>query len=171
MTDPAVWPDNPFWTFSLRLYARPGVAAACLGLQDRHGLDVNVLLYCVWLGAERGVRVSEADAAQIAARAASWHDAIVRPLRALRVAMKTRQHGAPLTLSDALRNDIKRAELDAERIEQQILFTQNWSDARSATQSAPIARDNIDAYFKSLGIQPYSEDEEEVGIILAALET
>ena len=171
MTDPAVWPDNPFWTFSVGLYARPGVAAACLGLQDRHGLDVNVLLYCVWLGAERGVQVTEADAAQIAARAASWHDAIVRPLRALRVAMKTRQHGAPLTLSDVLRNDIKRAELDAERIEQQILFTQNWSDAPSATRSTPIARDNIGAYFKSLGIRPYSEDEEEVGIILAALET
>jgi uncharacterized protein (TIGR02444 family) len=34
-----------FWRFSLALYARPGVAAALLGLQDRAGRDVNLVLY------------------------------------------------------------------------------------------------------------------------------
>ncbi|MCD6073885.1 MAG: hypothetical protein K0Q70_768 [Rhodospirillales bacterium] len=171
MTDAAISPANPFWNFSLRLYARPRVAPACLALQERRGIDVNVLLYCIWLGADRGVGVSEADAAKIAACVASWHDAVVRPLRAVRVDMKTARHGAPAALCDALRNDIKRAELDAERIEQQILFTQSWSDAPGATRSTPIARDNIYAYLKSLGIRPDSQDEGEVGIILAGLET
>ena len=33
-----------FWDFSVGTYRRPGVADACLSLQDRYGLDVNVLL-------------------------------------------------------------------------------------------------------------------------------
>ncbi|MCG8546534.1 MAG: TIGR02444 family protein, partial [Alphaproteobacteria bacterium] len=42
MSDP---PGNAFWNFSLRAYARPGVADACIRLQDRYGVDVNVLFY------------------------------------------------------------------------------------------------------------------------------
>jgi len=171
MSTEANWPDNPFWTFSLRLYARPGVAPACLALQDRHDLDVNVLLYCLWLGAERGVHVSESDTARITACVTPWFDAVVRPLRALRVDLKSDPHGAPPPLAASLRNDIKRAELDAERVEQQILFMQNWSDAPGATRSLPIARDNADAYLIGLGIQPDSWSEEKIGTILAGLET
>ena len=38
--------DNPFWNYSLALYARAEVAKTCLALQDRLGLDVNLLLFC-----------------------------------------------------------------------------------------------------------------------------
>jgi uncharacterized protein (TIGR02444 family) len=38
-------PDDPFWRFSLDLYGRPGVAPACLALQDEAGADVNLVLY------------------------------------------------------------------------------------------------------------------------------
>ena len=44
-------PDPPshrageaFWRFSLALYARPDVAEALIGLQDRAGLDVDLIL-------------------------------------------------------------------------------------------------------------------------------
>lgn len=164
------WPENPFWTFSLQLYARIGVAPACLALQERHGVDVNVLLYCVWLGVERGLAIDDADAARITHSVAGWNDDVVVRLRSLRTGLRVDARGAPRQLSDALRNDIKRAELDAERIEQQILFTQSWSDAPGATRSTPIARENVYAYLKSLGIQPNSDDDEEVGTILVGLE-
>ena len=175
MTDAAAkfnnsWPANPFWDFSLRLYARIGVAPACLALQERHGIDVNVLLYCVWLGVERGVAINDADAARIAQSVAGWNDDVIVRLRSLRIALRNDVRGAPRQLSDALRNDIKRCELDGERIEQQILYTQSWSDAPGATRSTPIARENVYAYLKSLGIQPNSDDDEEVGSILVGLE-
>jgi len=169
MTDAAS--DNPFWTFSLRLYSRDEVAAACLALQTRHGLDVNVLLYCIWLGAERGVLLSETDAARIVENVNRWHDGVVRPLRAMRVRLKDDPHGAPKAMADMLRNEIKRAELDAERIEQQLLFTQIWSDAPRATRSTFSARENVLAYLKSLQIRPDTDDESKVGNILAGLET
>ena len=54
------------WDFSVELYARPGVAAACLALQDRAGADVCLLLAALWLErrgvALEAVRVTEAAA-------------------------------------------------------------------------------------------------------------
>ena len=41
---------NPFWRWSLRVYRAPGVQEACLALQDRCGADVNLLLFCGWVG-------------------------------------------------------------------------------------------------------------------------
>ena len=43
-------PAESFWSFSLTVYGRPGVEAACLELQDRFGADVNLALYCLWIG-------------------------------------------------------------------------------------------------------------------------
>ena len=43
-----------FWDFSVRTYGVPGVSQACLALQDERGVDVNMLLYCIWIGATRG---------------------------------------------------------------------------------------------------------------------
>lgn len=40
------------WNFALHLYARPGVEAACLALQDE-GADVCLLLCGAWLEAGR----------------------------------------------------------------------------------------------------------------------
>ncbi len=34
---------HPFWNFSLEVYGGEGVARACLELQDRRGVDVNLL--------------------------------------------------------------------------------------------------------------------------------
>ncbi|MFB3151067.1 MAG: TIGR02444 family protein, partial [Alphaproteobacteria bacterium] len=44
------FPDNPCWDFALVVYRRDGVAEACLALQESQGVDVNVLLFCCWLG-------------------------------------------------------------------------------------------------------------------------
>ena len=37
-----------FWEFALARYARPGVAQCCVALQDEHGANVMLLLYCAW---------------------------------------------------------------------------------------------------------------------------
>lgn len=46
-----------FWHFSEQHYARPGVAAACLQLQDDYNANVNLLLLLVMLE-ERGLSVN-----------------------------------------------------------------------------------------------------------------
>ncbi len=113
--------DNPFWQFSLAIYAEPGVGDECLALQDALDLDVNALLFCAWLGAAHKIILSDDDMAAIDARTATWRDIVVRPLRTIRQAMKP----MPAMADDAvkeLRSDIARIELRAEQIEQAMLF-------------------------------------------------
>jgi len=48
LDDPTLFDLHPLWTFCVQHYGRPGVATACLRLQDEHGLDVNMVLACLW---------------------------------------------------------------------------------------------------------------------------
>ncbi len=111
--------DHPFWDFSLAVYGRPGVAEACLALQDRHGLDVNLLLFCCWAGA-KGRALDAGDMARLIAAAGPWNAEVVRPLRTARRWLKT-QRSAPRDQAEILRARIKADELEAERLEQSIL--------------------------------------------------
>lgn len=109
-----------FWRFSLAIYARPGVAPACLVLQDQHGCDVNLALYCCWLGASGrgrldGERLRAADQA-----VAGWRQAVVENFRAARRAIKA----AAVPDSDGIYAKAKAIELEAERLLQRLLVEQ-----------------------------------------------
>lgn len=111
---------NPFWDFSLAVYDRTGVAAACLALQDRHNVDVNVLLFCAWAGS-RGHTLGPEDIVKLRTAAQPWQAAVVAPLRAVRRQLKT-MDVVPEPAIDRLRTRVKDAELDAESVEQRLLF-------------------------------------------------
>ena len=102
---------DAFWDYSCALYARPGAAEACLRLQDRDGLNVNLLLFCLWAGAAFG-RASPANMARAKAMAARWDD-VLKPLREARRAAKP--------LSGAPYERLKAVELEAERAHQREL--------------------------------------------------
>ena len=125
MSDDAEWPGEPFWDYSLELYRRPGVEEACLELQRRHGLDVNLLLLCCWLGA-RGIALDRAALARAELAVRAWQVEVVRPLRAVRRRVKAKlgdpdsmsvHEGWP-DLAQALRRRVLGLEIDAERLEQ-----------------------------------------------------
>ena len=75
--------EHALWDFSQDLYGRPGVAEACLSLQDRRGLDVNILLFCCWAGMRGQALTVEALAACLDT-VRPWQDQVVKPLRAVR---------------------------------------------------------------------------------------
>lgn len=100
-----------FWRFSLAFYARPGIAPALVTLQDRDGLDVNVVLHALWLGLARGHAMSAADLAVAESGAAPVRDAVVIELRGLR--RRLRAH--PDADVQALRRRIQALEIAAER--------------------------------------------------------
>ena len=105
------------WDWSLAVYAHPGVPAACLEAQDRHGAYVNLLLWAAWLGAVHGHLLTPGEAAGAEAATSAWRQDVVRPLRALRRRLKFGPSPAPDPATAALREKIKAAELEAERIE------------------------------------------------------
>lgn len=108
------------WSFSLSVYDAPGVADACLAAQDGHGADVNLLLWAAWLAAQGHLLTAE-ELAEAQAATDPWRDEVVRPLRAIRRRLKTGPAPAPDAITDPLRQQIKAAELEAERVQQQVL--------------------------------------------------
>ncbi len=107
-------PHNPFWAFSLAVYARPGVPPACLALQDRRGIDVNLLLFAAWAGMGCGVALTAERLAAADSAVAGWRREVVQPLRAIRRRAKGED--------EALYRRMKAAELEAERVQQDRLF-------------------------------------------------
>lgn len=119
------WPPCPFWDWSVAFYARPGVAEACLMLQDRGGHDVVLVLFALWL-AERGARVDDGLAARALKVGEGWRDRVVAPLRTLRRQLKEGLAEPPHELApearqpshvSALRARIKALELASERLQ------------------------------------------------------
>jgi uncharacterized protein (TIGR02444 family) len=122
------WPPNPFWDYALELYRRTGVEGACLELQGRHGLDVNLVLLCCWLGS-RGI-AAERDWLRAATAAVEpWQAEVIRPLRTVRGRLKAelaepKPERIPARwpeLAAGLRRRVLAVELDGERLEQLLL--------------------------------------------------
>lgn len=105
-----------FWKFSLDLYGRPGVADACLELQDAYNLDVNLVLFCYWHGKAYG-EIQPVLMGEVIEFSAQWRSQIVQPLRNARSWMK--QNPSPNKPFDSLRESIKANELQAEKFQQE----------------------------------------------------
>jgi uncharacterized protein (TIGR02444 family) len=102
------------WEFSLDFYARPGVSAALIELQDRAGLDVNLILFALWYGLSGRGRLDKEKLAAADHAARIIQAEIITPLRALRRRLRTE----PDADIQRLREAIKGLELDAEKIAQ-----------------------------------------------------
>jgi uncharacterized protein (TIGR02444 family) len=138
---------DSFWDFSLALYERPGVAAALLGLQDRLGVDVNMVLFCCWAGAESR-RLSSDDLAAVEAVAEPWQAEVVRPLRSLRRRLKGGFGVLPAGRVEAFRKRINDLELDGERIAQEAMAAQPRRDRGDRGSAAASVAANLRAYLR-----------------------
>jgi uncharacterized protein (TIGR02444 family) len=168
MADAEAERGSPFWRFSLRFYRQPGVADACIALQDGCGVDVNVLLFFLWLAtAKRGVPVATAQAA--CARAGAWRDDVVIPLRTLRRKLKDGSSLVERSAAELFRTKIKAVELEAERLQQEALFglAAELTTEEAATVEA-AARANVAAYEHAMAL---TFTPSAVDVLLAALST
>ena len=106
--------DEALWRFSLAFYERPGVARTLVALQDRDGLDVNLMLFALWLGIS-GRHPLDSGALAAAEQAIGTIRAeVVEPLRSLRRNLK---HHADEGIQ-RLRESIKALELEGEKLVQ-----------------------------------------------------
>jgi len=144
--------DSAFWRFSLRFYALPDVAPACLALQDEANVDVNLMLFLLFL-AENGRAITRDDVARLDAGIAPWRREVVEPLRALRRRLKSGVGEIPAATSEGLRNMVKKIELEAERLEQGRLENAAPTLGKPAPRNE-AARANLAAYEAYLGRLP-----------------
>ena len=105
---------SQFWDWALSAYARPGVAQACLDLQDEHGQCTPYLLWAAW-AAQSGRGLDEAMLVKGADLAHRWEPVFIKPVRAVRRALKPVLDGVADDLREALREQVKAVELAAEK--------------------------------------------------------
>lgn len=140
-----------FWRFSLRLYGDPAVEAACLTLQERRGVDVNLLLLACWLGT-RGIPLDREQVRILEQAVRPWRDQVLGPLRRVRQDLKIWLERPAPGLSAGgeevrrLRERVKNEELEAEHVEQRMLagLTEGW------LARAPSGRALITANLKAV---------------------
>jgi uncharacterized protein (TIGR02444 family) len=124
--------ESLLWSFSLAVYSDGSVQQECLNLQDQYGIDVNVLLFCAYAGVIHGAIMPESALREALDIVAEWNDKVVSGLRMSRRALNPfaidqMSNGPSVPSAAALRNSVKAAELEAERIEQATL--EKWSAA------------------------------------------
>ncbi len=140
------------WNFSNAIYAVPSVADECLLLQDKYGVDVNLLLFCCYAAVVRGIQLSEEDMVDIEQHVADLRSGVVVPLRNCRKTMKqglaTLRH-KERKRAEYLRSKVKGLELAAERLQQSMIMA--WLRSREGMdrRSSPIdPESNLDRLLK-----------------------
>ena len=138
------------------------MAEACLDLQERRGCDVNILLFCCWLGASGRPTLSADRLRAILKASDAWQAEIVRPLRLVRRLLKDRpwSEALPETV-DAVRRRVADAELAAEHAEQIKLASLHTPPAdrdRPIEKRLRAAVGNLGVYAVCLGVVPDARD-------------
>jgi uncharacterized protein (TIGR02444 family) len=170
-TIPGTIPDRAsrtsLWQFSLQVYRKPGVAQACVALQDAHGVDVNLLLCLLWLAADRR-RLPAAQIELLDKGVAHWRQAAVIPLRRLRRLLKGGVSLGDAPAVEGFRVRVKSVELEAERLQQQELqaLASSMRSVEEDASSASAAAGSIAAYQSLLGCE---FERDLVAILLASM--
>ena len=120
--------NNPLWEFAVTIYARDGVANACLRAQDEAGCDVNLLLYAAWLAGQQ-CELRESHLRELDAQLLPWRSRVIEPLRRLRRDWKA------VAGAENLRQSVKSMEMLAEQREIELI----WS-AHDAAVALPVAK-------------------------------
>jgi uncharacterized protein (TIGR02444 family) len=149
------WPHEAFWDYSIALYGLAEVEAACLELQQRHRIDVNMVLLCLWLG-ERGTALDGEMLARMCHATGRWQVEVVKPLRALRNRLKGRiadrepnsVAGDWAAIAASLRARILALEIDAEHLEQLHLGRAASSLPATAPPGPVLAGANLGSYWR-----------------------
>jgi uncharacterized protein (TIGR02444 family) len=113
--------ERESWAFALAIYAKPGVAEACLDLQHKAGVDVMLLLMAAFAAVKRRILLTQHDIKALDEACSPWREQIVQKLRAIRTELKTGPQPAPSEITEPFRSKIKAIELEAEKLENHLL--------------------------------------------------
>jgi uncharacterized protein (TIGR02444 family) len=155
-----------FWKFSLVLYGRPGVAPALIRLQDRLGLDVNMLLYCCWIGSD-GRSLTAAELAAVEAAVEPWQAQVVRPLRSLRRQLKGGFGDLPADRVEAYRKRLNELEIEGERIAQEAMAVMLHGGSDPAYAAGRIVG-NLRAYLELRNVAVGGSDDTDLRAVVQA---
>jgi uncharacterized protein (TIGR02444 family) len=161
---------DDFWEFSLALYCREAVAAACLSLQDRRRADVNLILAICWL-ARSGYSLNDEALAAAEEATAIWSDAVLKPLRFIRRRLGSEFEEVAAADRQSIKHGLLSVELECERISQQkiVAALADHTGALSARPGRDLAASGLDLYLGRLTDVRDARDQADVEAVLAGL--
>ena len=108
--------ENSLWNFAVSYYRDQDIQEQCLLLQDACDADIPLVIFSLWLST-KSVRIDLAEWQQVFNEIDTWRKKVIMPLRDLRRELKMGPTPAPCNDTNELREMIKLAELNAEKIE------------------------------------------------------
>jgi uncharacterized protein (TIGR02444 family) len=137
------------WEFACDFYGNKPVEEICLDLQNTWSFDVDVLLFCLWSGTVVRVSLDGADWDLILSLSDHWQKDVVTPLRLVRQQLKLTSPPGMSEDFQGLRENIKRLELQAERLELEALQDLLIGDRAHPASPLPLishAQKHIETY-------------------------
>lgn len=113
-------PASGFIQYCARVYSLDGMKRVCLALQDRHSLNVNLLLAAAW-AARHHCRLTPDRVDELRSAMAPADRDAVQPIRALRRAI-SRNEALDFDLRAGLKRMLVYAEIRAEQAVEAALF-------------------------------------------------
>jgi len=164
--------SHPFWNYSVKLYRKPGVADACLFVQDRYGLNVNLILFCIWAADTGSGKLTSIQVSTALHRVADWEEQVIKPLREVRRTCRQDALGIPEFLLQTFVPQIETVELEAEQVEQLVLAELAQGLMSSAEGSSDYVENDavgsLKAYISVLDVVPDAQLTECLSVILQA---
>ncbi len=149
MAEPAM-----LWNYVLRYYTG-AVPKRCLELQDKYQLDVDLLLFGVWLGATRHIALTDAALLSSDQHISAWRHDVIRPLREIRRRLKAAEYSTINAETQSLYREVLAAEIHGEKIELAALeaLAKTWPDG-AGTANAIIIKANLEKTIRYFGGSP-----------------
>lgn len=110
------FPTSELWNYSTQIWTLPDVETICLDLQDNYDANVNMLLYCCWIG-DKNLSLNDDDLQALLDTVQPWQT-IIKPLRDSRKMMKQQLIALPSSMIDQTVSNITEMELNAEHMTQ-----------------------------------------------------
>jgi uncharacterized protein (TIGR02444 family) len=155
MTDAPTAP--PIWDFVLNYYRQQGVSDAAIALQDGIGIDVNMILFLMWLASSKRT-LANADVQFVSGASNGWQHQVVVPIRAVRRLLK---ENAPLVETEtalAYRKKIQALEIEGEQLQLNAMaaLVPNLKPANAPT-AGEAARANLATFAAVVG-KPFPQN-------------
>ena len=145
------FPNSDFWNYSSQLWTLPGVEKICLDLQNQKQANVNILLFCCWLGDQK--RSLDSGHINVLLDSIESWQTIIIPLRESRQLMQESMIAMPAPMADQTLSNISEMEINAEHMAQlsleRALVIHNLKSCDASSDLA-CSMANLNVYCRSL---------------------
>jgi len=165
------FPNSELWNYSTQTWTLPEVELTCLEMQNDYDININILLYCCWVG-DKSLLLNDDDMQTLLDTVQPWQ-IIIKPLRDSRKMMQQQLIAMPANMVDQTVANISEMELNAEHMTQlameKVLKQESISSA-SDQSNIECSLNNIKVYINSLeGISSISDVMPQISQLLIAI--